>query len=68
MMRLVSSSGNIKWRHNQIFISANIAGEYVGIVEEGDGFYSVNFGNLELGNIDAEKNTFHPGVRWTDRT
>lgn len=68
MMRLVSSSGNIKWRHNQIFISGNLAGEYVGIVEEDDGFYSLSFGDLQLGNIDAETNIFHPGLRWTDRT
>jgi len=68
MMRLVSSSGTIKWRDRQIFISVNIAGEYVGLLEEGDDVYSLNFGNLQLGIIDAETNTFRPEVRWADRT
>ena len=68
MMRLVSSSGTIKWRDKQIFISVNIAGEYVGLLEEGDDVYSLNFGNLQLGIIDAETNTFRPEVRWADRT
>lgn len=68
MMRLVSSSGSIKWRHKQLFISGNIAGEYVAIIEEGDDLFSLNFGNLQLGSIDAETNTFRPGVRWADRT
>ena len=68
MMRLVSSAGGIKWRRERIFISRNIAGEYVGITEEGDGLYSLSYGDLVLGSLDAETNTFNPGVRWVDRT
>lgn len=68
MMRLVSSAGGIKWRKERIFISRNIAGEYVGVIEEADGLYSLSYGNLELGTLDAETNIFNPGVKWKDRT
>ena len=64
-VRLVNSSGFIKWRNQEIFLSSNITGDYVGIVEtEGDRF-TISYGALELGHIDAESNRFTPEVRWT---
>jgi hypothetical protein len=49
----------------EIFLSSNIIGDYVGIVEtEGDRF-RISYGALELGHIGAESNRFTPEVRWT---
>ena len=66
MMRLVTSGGAIKWQNERIFISSNIVGDYVGIIEEVGDSFSVNYGNLELGRIDAETKSFAPRVRWKD--
>ena len=64
-VRLVNSNGRIKWRNEEIFLSSNITGDYVGIVEtEGDRF-TISYGALELGHIEAESNRFTPEVRWT---
>jgi putative transposase len=66
MMRIVTTGGAIKWQNEQIFISSNIVGDYVGIIEEADDTFSVNYGNLEVGRIDAETRNFTAGVRWKD--
>lgn len=67
-VRLVQGHGAIKWRNQEIFLSTNLAGDYVGIVEsEGDRFM-ISYGALELGHIEAETNRFVPKVRWTGRT
>lgn len=64
-VRLVQGHGAIKWRNQEIFLSTNISGDYVGIVEnEGDRFM-ISYGALELGHIEAETNRFVPRVRWT---
>lgn len=64
-VRLVDMNGFIKWRNHGIFLSTNIAGDYVGIAEtEGDRF-TISYGALELGHIEAEANRFSPSVRWT---
>lgn len=64
--RIVSTSGMIKWRNKSIFISSNMAGDYVGMIEEPDDSFSLLYGNLELGRIDAETTKFTPGVKWRD--
>lgn len=66
IMRIVSTSGMIKWRNKSIFISSNMAGDYVGMIEEPDDSFSLLYGNLELGRIDAETTNFTPGVKWRD--
>lgn len=65
IMRLVSSTGFIKWRKVSTFLSSNIAGEYVGILEEAEDF-TVRFSNLQLGRINPATGTFSPEVRWVD--
>lgn len=66
MLRLVMAGGHIKWRNERIFLSSNLAGEYVGIVEGAGDCFSLGFGNLQLGRIDAETNSFIPEVKWQD--
>lgn len=63
LMRLVSSNGSIKWRNVTTYLSSNIAGEYVGIIEESEDF-TIRFCNLQLGRINAESGAFTPEVRW----
>ena len=63
-MRLVSSAGGIKWRNESIFISQNIAGDYVAIIEETHDISSLVYGNLQLGRLNEETKIFTPEVRW----
>jgi len=65
-VRLVGSNGCIKWRNRPITLSTNIIGDYVGIAEEGGDRFSVRYGNLQLGWIDAASGDFKPEVRWTE--
>lgn len=67
VVRLVNSTGKIKWRNEEIFLSSNLAGNYVGIMEAKEERFSISYGLLELGHIEAETNRFIPGVRWTGR-
>jgi putative transposase len=69
-VRRVDVAGTIKWRSNAIFLSSNIAGQYVGITEaEGSSFssfssFTISYGSLALGEIDWETKRFTPRVRW----
>jgi hypothetical protein len=67
-MRLVTVGGTIKWRNNKVSLPANLVGEYVGVVDDADDSFRVIFGNLQLGRIDAETNSFTPEVKWVDDT
>jgi transposase InsO family protein len=65
IVRLVNPGGAIKWRNQALFISSNLAGEYVGLTETGPDLISVCFGMLQLGMIDLQTNRFTPAVKWT---
>jgi len=66
MLRLVMAGGHIKWRNERIFVSSNLAGDYVAIVEGASDCFSLSYGNLQLGRIDPETNSFIPEVKWQD--
>jgi putative transposase len=67
-VRLVDTSGNIKWQGDQVFISGNLAGDYVALTEgEGD-LLAVAFAQLELGHYDCVTKWFIPKVRWSGET
>jgi putative transposase len=66
MKRLVTTGGHIKWRNERIFLSSNMAGQYVGIIEDGENSFSVIYANLQLGRLDAETSDFTPELRWID--
>ena len=68
MLRLVMSGGHIKWRNERIFLSSNLAGEYVAIVEGVGDSFSLSYANLQLGRINAETTSFIPDVRWLERS
>ena len=67
MMRLVIAGGNIKWQNKRIFLSSNMVGQYVGIIEDAENSFSVFYGNLQLGRLDAETGGFTPKLIWIDR-
>lgn len=60
----VDVGGSIKWRNHGVFLSSNIAGEYVGLSESGDGLFMITYGSMELGSIHCETGEFLPRVRW----
>ena len=66
LVRLVSSGGFIKWRNEHVFISSNLAGNYVGIVEGDNDTLSVRYANMQLGLLDVETKTLRPKVRWIE--
>lgn len=63
-VRLVDSSGNIKWRTEPIFLSGNLSGEYVSLTEQADHILTIAYGSLELGDYDCDRKSFTPRVRW----
>lgn len=66
-VRLVSSSGQIKWKDQALHLSQNLAGQYVGVHESTEDVMTIAYGNLELGQITLNPIRFTPHVRWTGR-
>lgn len=65
MLRLVDANGNIKWRNQPFFLSTNLAGEYVALMETDSDLVTVSYAALALGEIDPHLSRFIPRVRWT---
>lgn len=67
-VRLVSATGAIKWRNTLIFLSSNLAGEYVGLTPRDDDDdrdrITVAYASLALGELDPHTTRFTPHVRW----
>ena len=64
-VRLVNQNGHIKWRNQLLFLSSNLAGDYVSLTEGEADIFTIAFGSLQLGNLDSNTNRFTPTVRWT---
>jgi putative transposase len=64
-VRLVAPSGNIKWLAQQVFLSSNLAGEYVGLTHTDADLVTIAYGALALGAFDLHTRRFIPRVRWT---
>jgi putative transposase len=47
----VRHSGEIKWQGDTIYITAALAGEPVGLLEDDDGCWWVSYGPIDLGVI-----------------
>ena len=63
-VRLVDSSGNIKWRNTAFFLSTNLSGAYVGLTHTSADLVTVAYGALALGEINPHHLRFIPHVRW----
>lgn len=64
LVRLVSTSGTIKWHDHPLHLSKNLAGEYVGLAETAAGLYTITYGPLALGELDPHLVRFTARVRW----
>lgn len=64
-VRLVDPHGTIKWRNQALFLSKNLAGDYVSLSERDDDIFTIAYGALELGDFDSNTNRFNPHVRWS---
>jgi putative transposase len=51
-VRYVSADGSISWNSGWLYVSSVCSGEYVGLEEFDDGFWSVYFGTLKFGRLD----------------
>lgn len=56
--RKVSSSGAIKWRDHEIFITEPLGGETVALEPTDDGIWTVRFYRFLIGKIDERENRF----------
>ena len=64
-VRLVDSAGVIKWHNRAIFLTSNLAGEYVSLTQtDGAALVTVAYASLALGDLDPRTNRFVPNVRW----
>jgi putative transposase len=50
-VRWVRHNGEIRWLGGTVYINAALVGEPVGLLEDGDGGWSVSYGPVELGSI-----------------
>jgi putative transposase len=67
-VRLVDRTGNIKWRGQALFLSGNLAGDYVSFTEGEDDIFTIAYGSLELGDFDSNTKRFTPHVRWSGQS
>lgn len=65
-VRRVDTNGFIKWRTHHLFLSSNLAGEYVGLTETETDLVTIAYASLALGDFDHHTNRFMPRVRWMD--
>jgi len=63
-LRKVLYQGRIRWRDADIFLSSNLAGEYVLLTETVTDLVTVSYGPLALGELDPATKRLTPRVRW----
>ena len=52
-VRRVRSNGQIKWQGEKIYLSETLTGEPVALVAQDDRYLSIQFGPLEIGQLDT---------------
>jgi putative transposase len=67
-LRLVGSSGAIRFRTRLFFLAGALAGEYVSLEETNDAEWTVSFGPLTLGVLNERRLVFNPDVSWSSQT
>lgn len=63
-LRRVDMNGYIKWRQDRLFLTATLAGEYVGLQEKADGEWAIQYGPLALGTYSEHLLAFHEQLTW----
>ncbi len=64
-VRLVDQTGSIKWRGQPLFLSGNLAGDYVSLAEGEHDIFTIAYGSLDLGDFDSNTKELTPRVRWS---
>jgi putative transposase len=65
-VRRVSEGGIIKWQQHKIFLSANLTGEMVALLDQAADLLTISYGHLALGEFDPLLHRFTPRVRWVE--
>ena len=60
LVRRVAERGQISWRHQSVFLSETLAGEYVGLEPIDERHYQVYFAHLSLALFDSHEMTVRP--------
>ena len=60
LVRVVHSSGTVHFQGTNIFVSRALAGQPIGLEEEQDGIWRINFMDLDLGFLDEATMKFTP--------
>ena len=68
VVRLVDRNGHIKWRNQQLFLSGNLAGDYVSLIEGDFDIFTIAYGSLQLGDFDSNTNRFTPRLKWSGQS
>lgn len=63
--RRVQSTGQIKWKGQDLFIGHALAGQEVGLEPAADGRWTLHFEHLQLGQFDERKQRLKPLTRLT---
>lgn len=63
-VRLIDSTGSFKWKSKNHFLSANLRGQYIGLIENEADIITISYGALELGVLDLHLNRFSPRLKW----
>ena len=63
-LRRVTSSGHIKWRSTQLFLSTTLVGEYVSLRNTTEDEWTIAFGPLTLGIYSTHTLAFHEALAW----
>jgi putative transposase len=58
-VRRVRHNGEIKWNGSTIYIGEALAGEPIGLAEDGEGCWIVSYGSIELGSITHRGDRLH---------
>lgn len=65
-VRLVDAGGSIRWHTERLFLSGNLAGEYVSLTPTAAELVTIAYGHLALGEYDPQLHRFRPALRWLD--
>lgn len=63
-VRRVDCNGTIRWDSTRVFLSRVLSGEYVGVLESGEGEWTIQFGPLRLGYYRREAAAFVEALAW----
>ena len=59
LVRRVSASGELNWKHRGLFVSELFAGQRLGLRPHHDRYYDVLYGPLQIGWFDTFRHQFH---------